>query len=136
MKGSYILVVYLACDKHILIGALGQVLFMKGFFFYVGSAMGEYGATTLENRVKRHLLPPEKKKPHWHIDFFLEDPATIITRLYLVPSLIRLECILAKELDSFADSYIENFGSSDCVCKSHLFYFKNFNPIFLDNETN
>ncbi|MFW9866669.1 MAG: DUF123 domain-containing protein, partial [Candidatus Thorarchaeota archaeon] len=44
---------------------------------------------------------------------------------FLIPSINRLECIIAKEVINLADDFIDNFGSSDCSCQSHLFYFQN-----------
>ena len=35
----------------------------------------------------------------------------------------KLECILAKFISNQSSS-IKNFGSSDCECESHLYYFK------------
>lgn len=124
MKGTYILIIFIPEDIKILVGSLGTVAFKKGYYFYVGSAMGVSGAATLINRVKRHLLPPEKKKTHWHIDYLLQKTSLLI-RIYLIPSSQRLECIFAQELLNISDDFIENFGSSDCNCKSHLLYFKN-----------
>ena len=130
MKGTYILVIYFQEDIKISVGSLGKIPFIKGFYFYVGSAMGSSGSTTLINRVKRHLLPPEKKKVHWHIDYLLQDINSLLIRIILIPSSQNLECVISKELLSVSDNYIENFGSSDCNCISHFFYFKNLNHPF------
>ena len=129
MKGSYILVIYIPEKTVICIGALGKLLFNQGFYLYVGSAMGDFGSSTLVNRVKRHVRPSQDKKTHWHIDYLLNQKESIITQLYLIPSLERLECIIAKDLRRYADTYIKNFGSSDCNCQSHLFYFKEFKAL-------
>ena len=129
MKGSYILVIYTHENIEIHVGALGTIKFKKGFYFYVGSAMGNSGSTTLVNRVKRHISPSETKKTHWHIDYLLDEKYTSIKCLYLIPSLQNLECLLANELLNKADSYISKFGSSDCHCESHLFYFKDFKEL-------
>lgn len=126
MKGSYIIVIYLHKETRIVIGALGKISFNKGFHIYVGSAMGTSGSTTLENRVKRHLLPSKNKKIHWHIDYLLENNNSNITTLYLIPTIYKLECHLAKELLMVSNGHINGFGSSDCKCQSHLFYFKEF----------
>jgi Uri superfamily endonuclease len=125
MKGSYILVVYIERDIQIEVGALGFITFKKGFYFYIGSAMGEYGSSTLLTRVKRHFLSKNEKKIHWHIDYLLADVHSMIIKIYLVPSKYPLECIIARELSEISDGLIKNFGSSDCNCKSHLFYIKN-----------
>ncbi len=128
MKGSYILVIYIPEKVIIYIGSLGELTFNQGFYLYIGSAMGNFGSSTLVNRVKRHLQPSENKKTHWHIDYLLNQKRNIISQLYLIPSLERLECIIAKDLlQRYADNHIKDFGSSDCNCKSHLFYFKEFN---------
>lgn len=126
MKGAYILTIYLGKSINLEIGALGNIYFARGVYFYVGSAMGVSGPLTLENRVKRHVSPSHNKKNRWHIDYFLEDSNSCIVKIYLIPSLQKLECILAQEMTKISDGYIEDFGSSDCGCKSHLVYFKNF----------
>jgi len=126
MKGSYILVIFLPKNVKIEIGALGSLTFSKGYYFYVGSAMGTIGSATLENRVKRHLSDSANKKFYWHIDYLLNDEGFSISKLYIVPSLMRLECVIARDIKEVSDSYIKNFGSTDCSCKSHLFYFKEY----------
>jgi Uri superfamily endonuclease len=131
MKGTYILVIFLNNDAIIRIGALGEINFRKGYFIYVGSAMGNIGSSTLRNRVKRHFSDSKNKKIYWHIDYFLNNKNSIITRIFLIPSTIRFECIIANNLSKCADSFIQNFGSSDCKCNSHLFYFKEL-PYYLD----
>lgn len=120
MKGTYILVINLYKKSRIKIGSLGYILFDKGFYFYVGSAMGR---NLLLNRVKRHILS-NNKSLHWHIDYLLADKNSSIIRLYLIPSTERWECTIANELLDISDGYIKNFGSSDCNCISHLFYSK------------
>jgi Uri superfamily endonuclease len=126
MKGSYILVIYIPEKIEILIGSLGKILFHQGFYLYIGSGMGNYGFSSLINRVQRHIQPSDAKKTHWHIDYLLNERSSYITQLFLIPSLERLECIIAKEIEKFAESCIRNFGSSDCHCQSHLFYIEEF----------
>ena len=127
MKGTYILEIYLEKDSQISIGALKTVPFKNGYYYYIGSAMGEAGSSTLLNRVKRHIKDPENKKVHWHIDYLLEDENAILIRLFLIPSAQKLECIIAHEFLESSDGYIKDFGSSDCKCKSHLVYCENYN---------
>ena len=129
MKGSYILVISMQSPVNLIIGALGKITFDKGFYFYVGSALGNSGASTLVNRVKRHISSSNSKKIHWHIDYLLNNKNSTICCIYLIPSLQNLECLIANELLSVSDDYINNFGSSDCNCKSHLLYFKDFKPL-------
>jgi Uri superfamily endonuclease len=112
MKGSYILVIELKRDKTIQVGKLGKIFFKKGFYVYVGSALNG-----LEQRIRRHLR--SNKKRYWHIDYLLQ--YATITNVFYKESKDKEECkiagILAKKLKS-----IQSFGSSDCKCKSHLFY--------------
>ena len=130
MKGTYVLIIYINRNCEINIGSLGPILFKEGYYFYVGSAMGDSGSATLVNRIKRHISL-DKKKIHWHIDYLLENENSIITKIILIPSSYRLECIIAQELYNKSDGYIEYFGSSDCKCKSHLFFFNSNNKVIM-----
>jgi len=112
MKGSYILVIKLKQKKEIQIGKLGKIRFKIGFYIYVGSALNG-----LDHRINRHLK--KTKKMHWHIDYFL-DFADIIDILY-IESETKVECNIASILNKKL-VIIPYFGSSDCRCKSHLFY--------------
>lgn len=112
MKGTYILLIRLIQRMDIQIGALGQFSFKEGGYAYVGSALGK-----LEGRIKRHLR--QKKNLHWHIDYLLTEAR--LEEVYYGISDERKECEIAQELSNDLTSY-PNFGSSDCDCKSHLFY--------------
>jgi len=129
MKGSYILVVSIQKNIQITIGALGKIEFKEGFYLYVGSAMGNSGSATLINRVKRHVSPSIDKKIHWHIDYLLNNKHTSICCIYLIPSLQNIECFIANELLRVSDGHINKFGSSDCLCRSHLLHFKDFKSL-------
>lgn len=109
-------------DTIIKIGALGAISFRKGTYFYVGSAMGISGGTTLINRVKRHVSNPSKKKIHWHIDYFLHHENTRIIKIYLIPCHQKIECIIAREISNITNGAILHFGCSDCNCISHLYF--------------
>ena len=129
MPGSYILIILLLKGSKLNVGSLGPIDFKEGYYLYVGSAMGKIGSTTLINRVKRHVLPPDKKKKHWHIDYLLESELAYLIQVLLIPSTNRIECRISNELNEHSDGFIKNFGSSDCNCKSHLYYFTNYNNI-------
>lgn len=133
MQGSYILVILVKDTIDIHIGKIGNMNFKKGIYYYVGSAMGKTGSSTLENRIKRHLRLPKHKKKHWHIDYLLENKEVSLIKLFLIPHKQKLECILAQELLNISDGFIENFGSSDCACQSHLPYFKDWD-IYLSKK--
>ena len=129
MKGSYILLIFLPDESRLRIGSLGLLTFPEGYYLYIGSAMGNNNSTSLENRVKRHISESHNKKLFWHIDYFLASDISALIKIYLIPSLIRMECVLAGEILSVCDNYVKGFGSSDCVCSSHLLYFKDFQEI-------
>jgi len=120
-KGSYLIVLQLSKDKRINVGKLGIVLFKKGFYVYVGSAMGN-----LTSRIERHQRL--RKNFHWHIDF-LCDSADFICAL-AVRSSDRLECEIARSVSKIAQWSVKEFGSSDCTCATHIFGFTN-NPVTL-----
>jgi len=112
MAGSYILLIKLPEEKTISIGSLKSVHFHRGYYAYVGSAMGGFKA-----RLNRHLK--ESKKPHWHIDYLLQKAS--ITGIILCETEHRVECTIAQALKCQLDS-VPGFGSSDCHCRSHLFF--------------
>jgi Uri superfamily endonuclease len=91
--------------------------------------MAKIGSNTLENRVKRHISDETNKKLFWHIDYLLANKLCLITKIFLIPTIIWLECIISKEISAVSDNYIKDFGSSDCQCLSHLYYFKEFQGI-------
>lgn len=117
MKGCYCLIIRLDEDCEIKIGKLGKIYFKKGHYVYVGSAMN-----SLESRINRHLN--EEKKLHWHIDYLLKE-SEISNVIYNV-STKKVECELSQYLSNKTTS-IKGFGCSDCMCESHLYYFKNKN---------
>lgn len=131
MKGSYILVISISENIELSVGALGRIPFEKGFYLYSGSAMGNIGSTALKGRLNRHIRPSTQKKTHWHIDYLLNHEKSCLNRLYIIPSLNRLECIIARELIEISDRTVKDFGSSDCQCRSHLFYFELFEDLKL-----
>jgi len=113
------LVIELKKDSLIKIGALGRIKFKRGLYCYVGSALNN-----LEKRVQRHLS--KKKKLHWHIDYFLMNQNTSIKKVFYKESNKREECKIAGFVSKNSINQIENFGCSDCGCKSHLFVIKTY----------
>ena len=118
MEGIYVLLIRLRDGASIDVGKLGTIEFSAGFYAYVGSALNG-----LDGRIKRHLRI--NKKRHWHIDYLLE-VATIEEVIYAETE-ESLECELADSLTEL--EVVEQFGSSDCKCKSHLFFSKNLETI-------
>ena len=112
MKGSYTLLIQLPEQQTIAIGSSKAIYFSSGYYAYVGSAMGGF-----KSRLNRHLR--SNKKPHWHIDYLLEKAS--ISGIILCETKGRIECAIAQALSCQFDS-IPGFGSSDCKCRSHLFF--------------
>jgi len=112
-SGAYMLILELNTDKWISIGGLGDVFFKKGFYIYVGSSM-----KNLNKRLERHKR--KGKKHFWHIDYLREE----VDLLHTIPirSHKRLECNLADSIKKLGCVNIPDFGASDCMCDSHLFY--------------
>jgi Uri superfamily endonuclease len=111
-KGSYILLIKLPEETTIAAGRLGPVLFRRGHYAYVGSALGG-----LKQRLDRHLRA--EKKLHWHIDYLLEKAR--IDGIVTCETDERTECAIANALSEQFES-VPGFGSSDCRCHSHLFF--------------
>jgi len=116
-KGVYCLI--LACDRPctITIGAQGPTKFKKGWYLYMGSALGSGGLS----RVTRHIrfFHEQYRKPKWHIDYLMAADEITLTSVICAKTEDRLECVLAKNIGG---DRVEKFGCSDCRCDSHLFY--------------
>lgn len=131
MRGSYVLIVKVKRDLNLRIGKLGKLKFKKGFYCYVGSALGKN--VSLENRLKRHFK--KRKKLKWHIDYLLSNSSISLESALIFPSKRKIECKLSRIIEKQADSTIKNFGSSDCKCKGHLYWFKNKKALINALET-
>lgn len=112
MKGSYILILRIPESREHKIGKLGTIPFRKGYYAYVGSAMNN-----IEKRVTRHCS--QNKHFHWHIDYLLT--ISKIEHILYRESEKKEECDIAEKLNEHFPS-IAGFGSSDCCCRSHLFF--------------
>ena len=111
MKGSYVLLIQLPEAQTINTGSLKAIVYPRGYYAYVGSAMGGF-----KSRLNRHLKTG--KKPRWHIDYLLEKAS--LCGLILGETEERLECAIARALNRQFMS-VPGFGCSDCPCPSHLF---------------
>lgn len=117
--GIYALLIYVPYDLSLNIGQLGAVDFKRGYYAYVGSALGGISA-----RVRRHLRG--EKRLHWHIDHLLLHARAV--DVVAARGRGRKECTVAAELAKHLPS-IKGFGSSDCNCESHLFYSLEFDEL-------
>ncbi|MDP2730650.1 MAG: GIY-YIG nuclease family protein [Dehalococcoidales bacterium] len=111
-KGSYVLLIELSREQTTVIGSLKVSRFPRGYYAYVGSALGGISA-----RVNRHLQ--RNKKLRWHIDYLLEKAS--LRDIIVCETEDRVECTIARGLNRRFEA-IPGFGSSDCKCPSHLYY--------------
>jgi len=118
-SGVYVISMFLPEDKIIETGKLGRMQFRKGYYLYVGKAMGKLTA-----RMARHCRR-NNKKLYWHIDYLRK--YTNQCKSWPIRSSQDLECDLAKSLEKIYKSDHKKFGSTDCSCYSHLFY-SSMNP--------
>jgi sugar fermentation stimulation protein A len=111
----YVVLTYVPRRTTIPVGALGPVVFERGWYVYVGSA-----ARARRARVARHLAP--FKPLRWHADYlFAVFPAR---RAWLVDGAAG-ECRLAGALAALpgAARRPRRFGAGDCRCAGHLVRF-------------
>ncbi|MDI9437866.1 MAG: GIY-YIG nuclease family protein [Euryarchaeota archaeon] len=117
LRGVYCLIINLKEKSTIQVGKKGKINFEDGCYVYVGSALN-----SLTARINRHLRA--EKKLHWHVDYLLESDHSEIAEVMYTITHERLECQVAHEI-SKGGMGVKGFGSSDCGCQSHLFYFSN-----------
>jgi Uri superfamily endonuclease len=117
--GTYVLVLFSPHKGSIEVGQLGQMPLERGFYVYVGSARGPGG---LRARLAHHQKV--SPRPHWHIDYLR--PATRIDRVWCSYARASKEHQWAQAIKKLpgAQMPIAGFGSSDCNCESHLYFFK------------
>lgn len=118
-RGSYFLLIELEENQTIKVGELGEIKFLKGFYIYIGSAK-----KNLSKRIKRHFQKTKRK--YWHIDYLTEKAKNCKEIIFRTSQ--EIECFLAKEISKVAEGQVLKFGSSDCKCDSHLYYFSQ-NPL-------
>jgi len=119
--GSYLLVLELNGKRKLEIGGLGPLLFPRGYYLYVGSAM-----KNLTARIHHHQRPV--KRPHWHIDYLR--PYASSFQAFPIRASVRLECKVAQAASGLFHAIHKGFGSSDCGCQTHLFLSRE-NPLHL-----
>jgi Uri superfamily endonuclease len=128
-KGIYTLILFISSGAEFVIGKLGTQLFSKGYYTYTGSALGN-GASSLKNRISRHLLTDKRK--FWHIDFLLAHEDATVISIIVAKAEKKYECEINHYIKEKGKAQIPflGFGSSDCRerCKSHLLYFGETNP--------
>jgi Uri superfamily endonuclease len=122
--GIYVLLLFVSEEITLTIGKLGINNFTMGYYSYTGSAFGN-GATSLKNRIRRHLS--KEKRKFWHIDYLLADERVSIEAVIVAETYEKVECETNQYIKKTigAKVPIMGFGSSDCRknCGSHLLYF-------------
>ena len=115
--GTYALILASTEAVPIRVGKLGILQLQPGFYVYVGSAHGPGG---LRGRLAHHLEPTAR--PHWHIDYLRAH--TNPEEVWYAYDRISWECRWARCLGLQRGAVpLTGFGSSDCTCESHLFFF-------------
>lgn len=117
---TYLLLIHLVEGVDLKIGNKGYREFKRGYYIYAGSGK-RFGF----QRIIRHIKKSKKRK--WHIDYLLEKGD--IERIWIIFEEKINECKLSELLSLEKGKILmRKFGSSDCKCASHLFYFKK-NPL-------
>jgi len=117
-RGTYVLILFCPRRKLVQIGKLGSLELRRGFYVYVGSALGPGG---VQARVAHHRKV--SPRPHWHIDYLR--PHARLDRVWYSFSRVRREHHWARTIHALRGAAIPRmgFGASDCRCPSHLFFF-------------
>ncbi|PSP43161.1 DUF123 domain-containing protein [Halobacteriales archaeon QH_6_64_20] len=115
-RGTYTLLIELAEEVEIRVGALGVREFPRGWYAYTGSAFGSGGFSRIDRH--RRVASGTHDVRHWHIDRLLGHAAT---RIESVATSVGadVECAVARALPG---DPVPGFGASDCDCESHLAY--------------
>jgi Uri superfamily endonuclease len=116
--GTYALVLASTKAATIRVGKLGSLQLQPGFYVYIGSAHGPGG---LQARLAHHLERTDR--PHWHVDYLRAhtNPEEVWFCYDRTPWEHRWARCLG--LQRGASVPLAGFGSSDCTCESHLFFF-------------
>lgn len=122
-----------------------------GEALYIGSAMAQRGSTALARRLLRHasrsaggapqplrsemlacfraaglgppdVAPPAGKRPSWHIDYLLDQPAVTLAQVFVVRSRVPLEQQIAAALaaDPATSDIAPGLGAQDRRGQTHL----------------
>lgn len=114
-EGTYTLLVELAGETTVEVGALGSYSFPAGWYAYTGSAFGPGGFARVD--CHHEVAAGERDARHWHLDYFLGDTDAEIRTVVRTPDR-DIECRVADTVDGHP--VVHGFGSSDCDCPTHL----------------
>ena len=114
--GTYALIFRSPTKATTLVGRWGEITLERGYYIYVGGALGPGGVRA---RVLRHCR--EEKPNHWHIDYLRRFLSPVCA--WYIHDRARLEHKWARVFSKMRGiSAIQGFGCSDCRCDSHLFH--------------
>lgn len=151
VQGSYLLRIHLPTALRLAFGRFRggrDFCLPAGDYLYVGSAMGQRGATTLAARLLRHATRSSDRAPHpireellatlhaaamaprlpqtkrcrWHVDFLLDQSAVLLAQIYVLRTAIPLEQALAEWLmhEPATAVVVPGLGASDHCGATHL----------------
>ncbi len=117
--GTYVLILPSTIKKEIVIGKLGTFTLDIGCYVYVGSAFGPGGVRA---RISHHQKIATR--PHWHIDYLRAYLS--LADIWYSHDPCHREHQWSTILHDMPESSVplHKFGSSDCNCDSHLYFFK------------
>jgi len=114
--GTYVLVLSCRSERRIRVGRLGPFRLRPGYYLYVGSAFGPGGLRARIGHHRRRAL-----RPHWHIDYLRRYAR--LEAVWCAPG-VRAEHEWAAAIAALPGARgAPGFGSSDCSCPAHLFWF-------------
>ena len=117
--GTYALLLSASRKGIITVGKIGTLQLQPGFYVYIGSAFGPGG---LKARIGHHCK--NTAHPHWHIDYLTS--ALTLKEIWYTGDPVRREHQWAETISIIRGASVPliGFGSSDCRCQSHLYFFK------------
>ncbi len=118
VHGTYLLLLECNINAVLSIGKLGKMNTETGYYLYVGSAFGPGG---IHARVGHHQQIASR--PHWHIDYF-HTVVELVDTWCVHGSRCEHDWAHSLEHSETASVPLKGFGSSDCNCVTHLFYFR------------
>ncbi len=115
--GTYALLLSSAVEGVLAIGRLGGLPLQRGFYLYIGSALGPGG---LRARLAHHRRPAPH--PHWHIDYLRQ--VARLEEVWFAYTPLRREHLWAGIAGGLVGALVplRGFGASDCHCQSHLYF--------------
>lgn len=116
--GTYVVVLKSEQVKTVQIGRLAQLVVRRGYYVYVGSALGPGGVNA---RLRHHYKVSEK--PHWHLDYLRAETEFYAAYAGFSPERKECEWAAMLALGEGVTEPMDGFGASDCSCRTHLFFF-------------